>query len=78
MIRQAVGDARVNFRDTEPIETNNAPEGKTMNKFEANGKTWMADDETLALLRQYRAEGNEEMLGAVFELGKSFGRILPA
>ncbi len=46
--------------------------------FEANGKTWNTDAETLSLLRQYRGEGNEEMVGAVFELGRTFGRITPA
>ena len=47
------------------------------NKFEANGKIWVTDDATIVLIRQYRAEGNEEMVGAVFELGKAFGRIVP-
>lgn len=46
--------------------------------FEANGQTWATDEATVALLKQYRDEGNEEMVGAVFELGKAFGRIIAA
>ncbi|NII54371.1 hypothetical protein [Luteibacter sp. SG786] len=49
-----------------------------MMAFEANGKTWNTDEDTLALLRQFRTSGNEEMVGAVFELGRSFGRIVEA
>ncbi|WP_167389848.1 hypothetical protein [Burkholderia ubonensis] len=44
--------------------------------FEANGKTYKTDEETLALMRDYRAAGNAEMVGAVFELGLHFGRIV--
>lgn len=43
--------------------------------FEANGRYWQTDGETLALLRQYRDAANAEMLGAVFELGQEMGRI---
>jgi uncharacterized membrane-anchored protein len=44
--------------------------------FEANGQTWMTDAETLTLMQQYRNEGNDYMLGAVFEIGKAAGRIV--
>lgn len=46
--------------------------------FEANGKTWKTDADTLALMTQYRNAGNDEMVGAMFELGKTFGRIVEA
>lgn len=46
--------------------------------FQANGKTWKTDAETLALMAQYRDSGNAEMLGMVFEIGKKFGRIVEA
>lgn len=45
-------------------------------QFEANGKTWATDLDTLNLIRLYRSEGNEEMVGAVFSIGQKFGRIL--
>ena len=44
-------------------------------KFEANGKFYTTDADTLALMRAYRDAGNAEMLGAVLELGLEFGRI---
>lgn len=47
-------------------------------EFEANGQAWITDEATLSLLRQYRAEGNEEMVGAIFQIGKAFGRIIAA
>lgn len=43
--------------------------------FEANGKKWSTDEQTLNLLNSFKSSGNTEMLGATFELGKSFGRI---
>ncbi len=43
--------------------------------FTANGRTWQADSETLQLLRQYREQGNEYMVGAVFSIGQWLGRI---
>lgn len=46
------------------------------NTFEANGKIWTTDADTLKLLRDFRAAGNEEMVGMVFELGRKFGRIV--
>ncbi|NYT25357.1 hypothetical protein H0A73_17290 [Alcaligenaceae bacterium] len=46
--------------------------------FEANGKAYTTDSETINLMREYRADGNAEMLAAVFELGIAFGRIKPA
>ncbi|WP_441227994.1 hypothetical protein AB7813_08285 [Tardiphaga sp. 20_F10_N6_6] len=46
--------------------------------FQANGKTWKTDADTLALMNEYRAAGNTEMVAAVFEIGKSFGRIVAA
>jgi len=46
--------------------------------FEANGKAWRTDAETLALMVEYRDAGNTEMVAAVFEIGKSFGRIVAA
>ncbi|HCJ9395007.1 TPA: hypothetical protein NV922_001313 [Escherichia coli] len=49
-----------------------------MRTFEANGKSWITDKETLRLLESFRAEKNEEMVGATFELGKAFGRIVEA
>jgi hypothetical protein len=44
--------------------------------FEANGKTYKTDIQTLNLLREYK--DNPEMRGAVFELGLEFGRIKEA
>ena len=44
--------------------------------FEANGKTWETDSETLALLREYRAAGNSYMVGAVFSIGLDMGKIV--
>ncbi|EFV40486.1 hypothetical protein [Hafnia paralvei] len=49
-----------------------------METFEANGKTWATDEDTLRLLEAFRAEKNDEMVGATFELGKAFGRIVEA
>jgi len=43
--------------------------------FEANGKTYVTDAETINLMREYRGAGNTEMLAVVFGLGISFGRI---
>ncbi|WP_170836179.1 hypothetical protein [Pandoraea sp. ISTKB] len=47
-----------------------------MMEFEANGKVYQTDEETLALMRAFREAGNAEMVGAVFELGLRFGRIV--
>lgn len=47
-----------------------------MHTFEANGKTYKTDLETLNLLREYK--DNPEMLSAVFGLGLDFGRIKEA
>lgn len=47
---------------------------KTMT-FEANGKGWKTDLETLNLLRQYRDTENLYMTAVVFSLGREFGRI---
>ncbi len=47
---------------------------KTMT-FEANGKGWKTDSETLRLMREYRDAGNTYMTSVVFSLGVSFGRI---
>jgi hypothetical protein len=47
---------------------------KTMT-FEANGKGWKTDTETLKLMREYRAAGNAYMVSVVFSLGVNFGRI---
>jgi len=49
-----------------------------MTTFEANGKIWNTDTETLALLREFCDAGNTEMLGLVFEMGREFGRIVSA
>jgi hypothetical protein len=46
-----------------------------MKTFEANGKKWSTDEQTLALLNEFKQSNNEEMLGMTFELGKKFGRI---
>jgi len=43
--------------------------------FEANGKTYITDAETITLMREYRSAGNAEMLASVFEIGLTFGRI---
>jgi hypothetical protein len=43
--------------------------------FEANGKGWSTDSETLNLMRSYRAAGNKYMVSIVFSLGVEFGRI---
>lgn len=64
--------------DTEPIETNNTEQDEMNNTFEANGKTWATDSKTLELMREYREAGNKEMVATVFELGKAFGKIVPA
>jgi hypothetical protein len=47
-------------------------------RFEANGRAWLTDPETLALMREYRDQGNAYMVGAVFTLGIDGGRIKPA
>jgi hypothetical protein len=46
--------------------------------FEADGKVWRTDAETLALMTQYRRDGSEEMVGMVFTLGQKFRRIVEA
>lgn len=46
-----------------------------MRTFEANNKMWRTDVETLNLMNSYREQGNEYMVGAVFEIGKAIGRI---
>lgn len=43
--------------------------------FEANGKGWKTDEQTLGLMREYRAAKNARMVAVVFELGLAFGRI---
>lgn len=47
-----------------------------MKTFNANGKTYKTDSETLALLDSFRTNGNSEMVAATFELGLAFGRIV--
>ena len=46
--------------------------------FEANGKGWTTDDQTLDLMREYREAGNTYMVSVVFSLGREFGRIKAA
>ena len=46
-----------------------------MKTFEANGRAWQTDEQTLNLMREYREAKNTYMVGVVFELGKQFGRV---
>jgi|GEM_PF-7006351 hypothetical protein len=44
--------------------------------FEANGKAWKTDEDTLNIMREYRNSGNSYMVAAVFEIGVACGRIV--
>ena len=44
-------------------------------KFQANGQVWHTDAATLELLRQYKKERNNYMVGAIFTIGRTLGRI---
>lgn len=46
--------------------------------FEANGRSWKTDVETLNLMREFREAGNRKMVSVVFHLAADFGRVKAA
>lgn len=51
---------------------------KNAYEFEANGKAWTTDYQTISLMREYQQADNLYMTSVVFNLGREFGRIAPA
>jgi hypothetical protein len=56
--------------------TTNQGGGNMTATFEANGKAWKTDEDTLNIMREYRNSGNSYMVAAVFEIGVACGRIV--